>query len=87
MTHDELLKKIQVFLVATELQSVEDFEGTKMLKALRAVVKLHKPFNVGTDKVQCPRCMEVDFSDKRNPILVMAPYPCQTIQAIEKDLG
>ena len=41
MTHDELLDKIQVFLVATELQSIdENFEGTKMLKALRAVVKL-----------------------------------------------
>jgi hypothetical protein len=82
MTHDELLKKIQVFLVATELQSVEDFEGTKMLKALRAVVELHKPIEnegrFGAKYLWCCHCW-----DGENDV----EYPCPTIQAIEKDLG
>jgi hypothetical protein len=76
MTHDELLEKIQVFLVATELQSLEDFEGTKMLKALRAVVELHKPWEtlpeLKNPLVWCETCEE--------------NYPCPTIQAIEKEL-
>ena len=87
--HEELLAKIQVFLVATELQSIdENFEGTKMLKALRAVVELHKPEWVllkivlqGTkpDPVAiCSHCSDEQWRKS---------YPCPTIEAIEKELG
>lgn len=72
MLHDELLEKIQIFLFATELQSIdENFEGTKMLKALRAVVEMHKPFEDDVD--ECGHCGD--------------DYPCPTIQAIEKSLS
>ena len=72
MGHEELLAKIQVFLVATELQSIdENFEGTRMLKALRAVVELHQRFHD-----QIPDCVACGKE-----------YPCPTIQAIEKELN
>jgi len=81
MTHEELLEKIRVFLVATELQSInEDFEGTKMLKALYAVVGLHKPINnpnFPDSNMWCWQCAEGRG---------YAKYPCPTIQAIEKEL-
>ena len=66
MTHDELLAK------------VDDYGfGVPPLKALRAVVELHKP----NENNQCPECEyywidEIKFCD----------YPCPTIQAIEKEL-
>lgn len=77
MLHDELLEKIKVFLFATELQSIdEDFEGTKMLKALYAIVKLHKPH----EDMQhlCKECWS-EYS--------FAAYPCPTIQAIENNIS
>lgn len=42
--------------------------------ALRAVVELHKPWVGG-----CSQCIAIDGGYK--------PYPCDTIQAIEKELG
>ena len=84
MTHDELLKKILLFLVATELQSIDDnFEGTKMLKALRAVVELHKPFMYDGRFGQFERCSGCASEEE----WLGEPYPCPTIQAIEKELG
>jgi len=79
MTHEELLEKIRVFLVATELQSMdENFEGTKMLKALHSVVELHKPCDC--DEAHCDYCTDLGnlFSNQS--------YPCPTIKAIEKEL-
>ena len=85
--HEELLAKIQVFLVATELQSIdENFEGTKMLKALRAVVELHKPIEEG-GKLWCQQedCYNhVEFLERDD---CSCDYPCPTIEAIEKELG
>lgn len=79
MIHEELLAKIQVFLVATELQSIdENFEGTKMLKALRSVVELHKPTGWFED---------TGYADQECVYCDNGSYPCPTIQAIEKELG
>ena len=44
------------------------------IHALRAVVELHEPWVGG-----CSQCVAIDGGYK--------PYPCPTIQAIEKELG
>ena len=59
---------------------IDKFDAAGMVnepavKALRAVVELHKPTN-GYDKNICLAC---------SPQIPMA-YPCPTIQAIEKEL-
>jgi len=76
MTHDELRDYIDKFDAAGML----DFPA---IKALRAVVELHKPergvieswfkWLNGTKIIGCRLCEEL--------------YPCPTIQAIEKELG
>lgn len=79
MTHDELLAKINY-----------DIEGNpydEYMSALRAVVELHKPImqlSGGYDgeenplyAEQCSDCSSNGFTQE---------YPCQTIQAIEKEL-
>jgi hypothetical protein len=71
MTHDELLAKID------ESEENPDFMGGsfKNADALRAVVELHKS---SKDK-----CWECSF-----PLdSIYVPYPCPTIQAIEKGLS
>ena len=84
MTHEELLKKINIFLVATELQSVdEDFVGTKMLKAIRAVVELHKPMEASHIPKPWFACKHCSGYDAEN---IYVGYPCSTIQAIEEAL-
>ena len=80
MTHDELLLKIDWIIgVHKELPpSVND-----SLKALRAVVELHKPISswvydelVENHHCSCDEWNEYDMG-----------YPCDTIQAIEKELN
>jgi hypothetical protein len=71
MTHDELLIEINRRL------DVAYYNGDpQSMRALRAVVELHKPH----DKYEgvCGGCWEEEsgFSD----------YPCPTIQAIEEEL-
>ena len=69
MTHDELLAKIDDFIV---------FRGAlknDFVYALRAVVELHMP---RTESNYCAKC--------RNAGGKLIPYPCSTIQAIEKEL-
>jgi hypothetical protein len=78
MNHDELRSKIQHY---------NWVEATDLIKALDAVVKLHKPvmaFTGGYDgeenelwAEQCQECSGNGFSQM---------YPCTTIQAIEKEL-
>ena len=78
MTHDELLSICDNY-------SFKD--SAEPVKALRAVVELHKPvmaFTGGYDgeenelwAEQCSDCSGNGFSQM---------YPCQTIQAIEKEL-
>jgi hypothetical protein len=74
MTHDELLEEIN--------EAIADFDlkfdnGNPYYKALRAVVKLHKP-SIRNNGDTC----ECDVYDE-----YMMGYPCDTIQAIEKELG
>lgn len=77
MTHDELLVRI-----TNAIEDIEDVDygcnvisHLELLKALRAVVELHHP---SKDK-----CWECSF-----PLdSIYVPYPCPTIQAIEKELG
>lgn len=78
MTHDELLSICDNY-------SFKD--SAEPVKALRAVVELHKPvmaFTGGYDgeenelwAEQCNDCSSNGFSQE---------YPCQTIKAIEKEL-
>ena len=69
MTHDELLEKVSNYKDA----------GLGSLVALRAVVKLHKPYQHEiVSYVFCKGCtIDLDLAP---------PYPCETIQAIEKEL-
>ena len=74
MTHEELLAKLWILPAdVTELQ-----HGAKAVKALRAVVELHKvqPTTIPGDP-KCDACSGLDWED----------YPCPTIQAIEKALS
>ena len=75
MTHDELLAKIDYTVAIYEGLSVLDTRVlTAYLKALRAVVELHKPISTGS----CQICV----TSEGYSIL----FPCPTIQAIEKEL-
>jgi hypothetical protein len=67
VTHDELLKK-------SNNPSLGD-----AVRALRAVVELHKPYeHEVVSYVFCVGCtIDLDLAP---------PYPCETIQAIEKEL-
>lgn len=83
MTHDQLLDKIEDIEYWQE-----QYAGKTFIKALRAVVQLHKPvmqWSGGYDAEenplyaeQCNDCSSNGFTQE---------YPCQTIQAIEKELG
>jgi len=78
MTHDELLKEINQFHGETAIADL-------LSNALRAVVELHKPFMFNSNNPQlcCKSCDVIDdYGD-----IAPAPYPCPTIQAIEKELG
>ena len=79
MTHDELMAKIKEELATDYVDPCGNgpFAG---LKALRAVIELHKPCEpVSDDKfVTCETCNYEYFREY--------PYPCETIQAIEKEL-
>jgi len=68
MTHDKLLDKIE----SIEYWQ-EHFANKTFLKALRAVVELHKP----NKNNLCEICRW--YMNKHK-------YPCPTIQAIEKEL-
>ena len=71
MTHDELLE-----LIAANEEFYDDGTNrTPSWSALRAVVELHKPYDSILGETCCVIC-DKDW----------APYPCQTIQAIEKEL-
>ena len=65
MTHDELLAICDNYSFNNSAEPV---------KALRAVVELHKPWTGG-----CSHCINIKGG--------YMSYPCPTIQAIEKELG
>lgn len=70
MTHDELRAKIASFTCCSGAHEI----------ALRAVVELHKPCDPVSDDnfVTCETC---NYEYDRE-----YPWPCETIQAIEKEL-
>lgn len=81
MTHDELLAKIDEMDGILYIHN-ETFagmgKGDKALLALRAVIELHKIILIkhldDTDWYSCQACGGIE-------------YPCETIEAIEKELG
>ena len=72
MTHDELSKKLEGLW--------HDSFKAPGYQALRAVVELHKP-----DEPDFPDEWESCVECSGNGYVAM--YPCQTIKAIEKELG
>lgn len=66
MKHEELLAKIEGLW--------HDSFKAPGYQALRAVVELHKPFDI--DREGNYNCQECEWA-----------YPCQTTQAIEKELS
>lgn len=85
MTHDELLAEINKDIDQTPL--VKDYYPLKALFALRAVVELHKPFET-TPPWEYVKYMACDACESwTTDGAFYLPYPCPTIQAIEKELG
>jgi hypothetical protein len=79
MPHDELLKVVNWSVELAEAQYLQEL--LNQMKALRAVVELHKPWN--TDKFGEPIDVCVGCFDVTDDHIV---YPCPTIRAIEKEL-
>jgi hypothetical protein len=74
MTHDDLLIEINRRL------DVAYYNGDpQSMQALRAVVELHKPEQINPTYLVCTNC----YDEESGP----SDYPCDTIQAIEKELG
>jgi hypothetical protein len=71
MTHEELLNRI----AQAGLEPYGNVMPTHLVLALRAVLELHKPQNKH----------EVEFGLAKCDGCYM-PYPCPTIQAIDKEL-
>jgi hypothetical protein len=84
MTHDELLFKIyEIHNDSSDAgqESTKQYRGMiQFMQALRAVVALHKP-----DESDFPDEWESCVECSCNGYVAM--YPCQTIKAIEKELG
>jgi len=78
VTHDELLAEIDQWLTHSEIAKRQPNKAINVLKALRAVVELHKEKLDDIGRPVCSGC----FIGSSWRI-----YPCQTIQAIEKELG
>jgi hypothetical protein len=75
MTYDKLLARIDNELAAAEHDAICNSGGQiEAVKALRAVVELHRP--EAQEHGQYEKCWNCNLL-----------YPCPTIQAIEKELG
>lgn len=78
MTHEELLKSIEILIA--DFCEGEYCAICAPYKALRAVVEEHKPIErIWTDETKeyyCESCGDAFW----------IPYPCRTIDAIEKAL-
>ena len=72
MTHDELLAEINKYNDGIEAGLI--WTTDVFIKALRAVVELHKPVHC-SHGVGCLECGGMECA---------SGYPCPTIQAIEK---
>jgi len=84
MTHDELLEKIRLkFFVNEEGATGSGYKESQLRNAVYAVVELHSYIiykNTETDEMyeQCHECSGNGYHEL---------YPCETIQAIEKELA
>ena len=89
MTHDELLARIELWkknVCLIPLKPKWQTEDCKCmtcvsLSALRAVVELHKPWSAGNGDASVP---PVTYTPKC--LYCNRIYPCETIEAIEKEL-
>ena len=84
MTHDELLLNINRAIDYTSLQD-GNVNMAREIKALRAVVELHKPMWWGGNEAERWYCSHCGIHDEHEQIMFL--YPCETIQSIEKELG
>jgi hypothetical protein len=83
MTHDELLDRI----AQAGLEPHGNVMPTHLVLALRAVVELHKPFET-TPLWEYVKYMACDACESwTTDGAYYLPYPCPTIQVIEKELG
>ena len=96
MTHEELLDKLQEsYVMNLRIGSDGYYHNAQELKALRAVVELHKPTKDGVceacNKDERGKCSQWDCRnwdcDPDCDCKCHGSYPCPTIQAIEKELG
>ena len=84
MTHKKLLAKINQGIESSNYSnSLGEWHADNFLSALREVVELHSHIlykNTETDEMydQCHECSGNGYH---------ALYPCNTIRAIEKELG
>lgn len=80
MTYEELLAKIDAELATNYADECGNFPAG--LKALRAVVELHKPFQFeDAPDLYKPVCRHCQLG------VVGDVYPCETIVAIDKELN
>ena len=91
MTHDELLAKVigTSINVANSFPEIIEEHLSPQRKALRAVVELHKPTDDGLgcsyEFIECHDGTGLGCDIPRT-CNQYKPYPCPTIQAIEKEL-
>lgn len=78
MTHDELLDAVNWSVELAQEQYLQEL--LNQMKALRAVVELHKPLDNLIAEF-CSHCTEMSGKD------IYTLYPCLTIKAIEKELN
>ena len=90
MTHDELSTKLEqrywkMFNHNSQDQTEAGIEHRTLIQnqyfVLRAVVELHKPWSAGNGDASVP---PVTYTPKC--LYCNRIYPCETIQAIEKEL-
>ncbi len=74
MTYDKIIAKMDDFNVGLSNGFGDVKTLVQFVNALRAIVELHKPFEI--DREGNYNCQECEWQ-----------YPCLTIQAIEKELS
>jgi len=84
MTHDELLAYINEEIEVCEPSCNSHKADNQPWLALRAIVELHKPMWWGGNEAERWYCSHCGIHDEHE--LIMFLYPCETIQAIEKEL-
>ena len=91
MSHDKLLALMETHSLIMRSEYDADrkcvfLRLAKFPNALRAVVELHKPFET-TPPWEYVKYMACDACESwTNDGAYFLPYPCPTIQAIEKEL-